>query len=45
MKTHQLTKCTHTETEKRFVDYHFTIELFANFCKQCNKQLTKPVAD
>lgn len=45
MKTHPTTNCQHTETEKRFVDYHFTVELFATFCKECNKQLTEPKAE
>lgn len=34
-------ECEHTETEKQFIDYHFTEELFATFCKQCDKQLTE----
>lgn len=36
--------CPHTETEKRFVDYLFTLELYAIFCKKCNKQLSKLIA-
>lgn len=40
MKTHP-NKCNHEQTEKRFVDYLFTEELFAMFCKTCNKQITE----
>lgn len=45
MKTHQPTNCQHTETERRFVGYHFTLELYAVFCKQCNEQITEPQAE
>lgn len=44
MKTHP-TNCQHEQTEKRFVDYLFTLELFATFCKHCNEQLTEPNAE
>lgn len=44
MITHQTTNCEHQRTEKRFVDYHFTLELYAIFCKKCNKQLGKLIA-
>lgn len=43
MTTHP-TNCQHSQTEYRFVDYHFTLELYALFCTKCNKQLTKPTA-
>lgn len=44
MTTHQTTNCQHSQTEYRFVDYHFTLELYALFCTKCNKQLTKSTA-
>jgi len=34
--------CSHEVREKRFIDYFFTEERFALFCKKCNKQLTEP---
>jgi len=35
-----LAKCSHLATEKRFIGYQFTEELFANYCKVCNKRLS-----
>lgn len=45
MKTHPSTNCIHAETEKRFVGYHFTLELYAKFCKHCDVQITEPIAE
>ena len=37
--------CLHVSTERRFVGYHFTLELYAKFCKHCNVQITDPKAE
>lgn len=44
MKTHPTTNCKHETTEKRFVGYLFTEEMFAMFCTQCNQKLSNEQA-